>query len=78
MLQQTAFGWTTSHWKILLPNVAKSSSDGPTIDFKKLVNPLDTKNNGVTKGPPKFYDSQIHAAAFCLPSFAKKVGSAKF
>ncbi|KAL3744396.1 hypothetical protein ACJRO7_013637 [Eucalyptus globulus] len=54
------------------------SSDGPTIDFEKLVNPLDTKNNGVTKGPPKFYDSQIHAAAFCLPSFAKKVGSAKF
>ncbi|KAL3744306.1 hypothetical protein ACJRO7_013551 [Eucalyptus globulus] len=53
-------------------------SDRPAMDFEKSVNPLDTKNNRVAKGPFKFYDSQIHAAALCLPSFAKKVGSARF
>ncbi|XP_056176764.1 spermidine synthase 2-like [Syzygium oleosum] len=54
------------------------SNDGPAVDFEKPVNPLDTENNGVAKGPPKFYNPQIHAAAFCLPSFAKKVVGTKF
>lgn len=35
------------------------SSDGPAVDFEKPVNPLDTENNGVAKGPPKFYNSQV-------------------
>ncbi|KAL3744369.1 hypothetical protein ACJRO7_013611 [Eucalyptus globulus] len=52
------------------------SDDRPAVDFEKPVDPLNTENNGVAKGPPKFYDSQIHVAAFGLPSFAKKVGSA--
>ncbi|KAK3435805.1 hypothetical protein EUGRSUZ_C00527 [Eucalyptus grandis] len=54
------------------------STVGLAVDFEKPINPLDTKNNGVAKGPPKFYNSQIHTTAFCLSSFAKKVGSAKF
>ncbi|KAF8016647.1 hypothetical protein BT93_H1998 [Corymbia citriodora subsp. variegata] len=54
------------------------STDGPTVDFEKPVNPLDTENNGMAKGPPKFYNPQIHAAAFCLPSFVKKGAGAKF
>ncbi|KAI6682319.1 hypothetical protein NL676_036200 [Syzygium grande] len=51
---------------------------GRQSTLRNLSIPLDTENNGVAKGPPKFYNSQIHAAAFCLPSFAKKVAGTKF
>ncbi|XP_057951744.1 spermidine synthase 2-like [Malania oleifera] len=49
------------------------STEGPPVDFKHPINPIDAKeNHGVAKGPPKFYNSEIHAASFCLPSFVKK------
>ncbi|XP_044479695.1 spermidine synthase 1-like [Mangifera indica] len=49
------------------------STEGPFVDFKHPVNPLDPKQtSGVAKEPLKFYDSEVHCAAFCLPSFAKK------
>ncbi|XP_030530452.1 spermidine synthase 2-like [Rhodamnia argentea] len=53
------------------------STDGPAVDFQKPVNPLDTESNGVAKGPPKLYNPEIHAAAFCLPSFVKEVVGAR-
>lgn len=54
------------------------STEGPPVDFKHPVNPIDA--DGVlskTRRPLKFYNSEIHTAAFCLPSFAKKVIDAK-
>ncbi|OAY30897.1 spermidine synthase 1 [Manihot esculenta] len=48
------------------------STEGPPVDFKHPVNILNPENYGVAKGPPLFYNSEIHTAAFCLPSFAKK------
>ncbi|PIA62104.1 hypothetical protein AQUCO_00200242v1 [Aquilegia coerulea] len=50
------------------------STEGPSVDFKHPVNPLDENgSHSKAKGPLKFYNSKIHSAAFCLPSFAKKV-----
>ncbi|CAK9311939.1 unnamed protein product [Citrullus colocynthis] len=42
------------------------------------VNLLDPENFGVAKGPPKFYNSEIHTAAFCLPAFAKLAMGSKY
>ncbi|KDP31122.1 hypothetical protein JCGZ_11498 [Jatropha curcas] len=53
------------------------STEGPPVDFKHPVNPLNPENYGVAKGPPLFYNSEIHTAAFCLPSFAKKMFGSK-
>ncbi|KAF3945471.1 hypothetical protein ACB098_03G150800 [Castanea mollissima] len=50
------------------------STEGPPVDFKHPVNPIDANDShSKSKGPLKFYNSEIHTAAFCLPSFAKKV-----
>ncbi|KAI9174137.1 hypothetical protein LWI28_012492 [Acer negundo] len=49
------------------------STEGSFVDFKHPVNPIDPNRiSGVAKGPLKFYDSEVHSAAFCLPAFAKK------
>ncbi|KAF2289222.1 hypothetical protein GH714_029989 [Hevea brasiliensis] len=48
------------------------STEGPPVDFIHPVNPLNPENYGVAKGPPLFYNSEVHTAAFCMPSFAKK------
>ncbi|KAL0357944.1 UNVERIFIED_CONTAM: Spermidine synthase [Sesamum calycinum] len=54
------------------------STEGPPVDFKKPINPIDADDSHVkTKGPLKFYNSEIHSAAFCLPSFARKVIDSK-
>ncbi|PPR97042.1 hypothetical protein GOBAR_AA23630 [Gossypium barbadense] len=46
---------------------------GPLVDFKHPVNPIDKDESCCkSKRPLKFYNSEIHSAAFCLPSFAKK------
>ncbi|XP_008221787.1 PREDICTED: spermidine synthase [Prunus mume] len=52
------------------------STEGPAVDFKHPVNPIDA-NDSQKSRPLKFYNSEIHTAAFCLPSFAKKVIDAK-
>ncbi|KAG9448719.1 hypothetical protein H6P81_008684 [Aristolochia fimbriata] len=50
------------------------STEGPAVDFKHPVNPIDENADQCkAKGPIKFYNAEIHSAAFCLPSFAKKV-----
>ncbi|CAL5182999.1 unnamed protein product [Lathyrus oleraceus] len=52
------------------------STEGPLVDFKHPVNPIDQKDCQKSVRPLKFYNSEIHTAAFCLPSFAKrKIGS---
>ncbi|WCJ36052.1 Spermidine synthase [Euphorbia peplus] len=53
------------------------STEGPPVDFKHPVNPLNPENYGVANGPPLFYNSQVHTASFCLPSFATKISGSK-
>ncbi|XVF02433.1 hypothetical protein REPUB_Repub04eG0175100 [Reevesia pubescens] len=54
------------------------STEGPPVDFKHPVNPIDTDDSCCkSKRPLRFYNSEIHSAAFCLPSFAKKVIDSK-
>lgn len=54
------------------------STEGPLVDFKHPVNPIDKDECCCkSKRPLKFYNSEIHSAAFCLPSFAKKVIESK-
>ncbi|CAN6887470.1 unnamed protein product [Brassica oleracea] len=52
------------------------STEGPDVDFKNPVNPIDDSSSK-SNGPLKFYNAEIHSAAFCLPSFAKKVIESK-
>uniref|UniRef100_A0A7N0TE44 spermidine synthase n=1 Tax=Kalanchoe fedtschenkoi TaxID=63787 RepID=A0A7N0TE44_KALFE len=49
------------------------STGGPAVDFKHPVNPIEADENAQSTRPLKFYNAEIHSAAFCLPSFAKKV-----
>lgn len=50
------------------------STEGPPVDFQHPVNPIEeNKDPCKVKGPLKFYNSEIHSAAFCLPTFAKRV-----
>ncbi|XP_019420206.1 PREDICTED: spermidine synthase 1 isoform X2 [Lupinus angustifolius] len=52
------------------------STEGPPVDFKHPVNPIDENDSQSSARPLKFYNSELHTAAFCLPSFAKKaIGS---
>ncbi|KAG8383160.1 hypothetical protein BUALT_Bualt05G0155700 [Buddleja alternifolia] len=54
------------------------STEGPAVDFKHPINPIDADDSHVkTNGPLRFYNSEIHSAAFCLPSFARKVIDSK-
>ncbi|KAE8124187.1 hypothetical protein FH972_019093 [Carpinus fangiana] len=54
------------------------STDGPPVNFKNPINPTEPNESyGVAKGPLKFYNSEVHSAAFCLPSFAKKGDESK-
>lgn len=49
------------------------STEGPPVDFKNPVNPIE-KLEGALKHRRelRFYNSQIHRAAFALPSFFKR------
>ncbi|KAJ6898897.1 potassium transporter 12 family protein [Populus alba x Populus x berolinensis] len=49
------------------------STEGPAVDFKHPVNPIDSNDSQSKSKPLKFYNSELHTAAFCLPSFAKKI-----
>ncbi|CAL0314056.1 unnamed protein product [Lupinus luteus] len=52
------------------------STEGPAVDFKHPINPIDENDTQHSARPLKFYNSELHTAAFCLPSFAKKaIGS---
>ncbi|CAK9310738.1 unnamed protein product [Citrullus colocynthis] len=49
------------------------STEGPPVDFKNPINPIE-KLDGAAKHKRdlKFYNSEIHSAAFALPSFLRK------
>ncbi|XP_008776841.2 spermine synthase-like [Phoenix dactylifera] len=49
------------------------STDGPPVNFLNPINPIE-KQEEAFKGKRKirFYNSEIHKAAFVLPSFAKR------
>nr|CAD1831720.1 unnamed protein product [Ananas comosus var. bracteatus] len=50
------------------------STEGPSVDFQHPVYKIEENDeSNKSKGPLKFYNSEIHSAAFCLPSFAKRV-----
>ncbi|XP_040990839.1 spermidine synthase 1-like isoform X2 [Juglans microcarpa x Juglans regia] len=50
------------------------STEGPPVNFKIPINAIDPNEiYGVAKTPLKFYNSEVHSASFCLPSFAKKI-----
>ncbi|KAK4376846.1 hypothetical protein RND71_003142 [Anisodus tanguticus] len=53
------------------------STEGPAVDFKNPINPIDDESGPKTLAPLKFYNSEIHQASFCLPSFAKRVIESK-
>ncbi|KAG5046268.1 hypothetical protein AAZX31_06G175800 [Glycine max] len=53
------------------------STEGPFVDFRNPINPIDPENYGISKQPLKFYNSEVHSAAFCLPSFAKRFSNSK-
>ncbi|KAB1212198.1 Spermidine synthase 1 [Morella rubra] len=54
------------------------STEGSPVNFKSPINPIDPNvSYGVAKAPLKFYNSEVHSASFCLPSFAKKVINSK-
>ncbi|KAI4365877.1 hypothetical protein MLD38_021823 [Melastoma candidum] len=53
------------------------ATEGPPVNFKNPINPLDIDNYGVAKGPVRFYNSEVHTAVFCLPSFARKRATSK-
>ncbi|XP_056698523.1 spermidine synthase-like [Spinacia oleracea] len=51
------------------------STEGPTlpVDFMHPINPLDENiNSGISNQPLKFYNSEMHTAAFILPTFVLK------
>ncbi|KAI3751137.1 hypothetical protein L2E82_22183 [Cichorium intybus] len=50
------------------------STEGPFVDFKNPVNPIEKLVGGGIEHErePRFYNSQIHRAAFALPSFVRK------
>ncbi|OIT40668.1 PREDICTED: putrescine N-methyltransferase 3 [Nicotiana attenuata] len=51
------------------------STEGPEVDFKNPINPIDKETTQVKSklAPLKFYNSDIHKAAFILPSFARSM-----
>jgi spermidine synthase len=50
-----------------------SSTEGPAVDFRNPVNPIEEQEAATKlRGPLKYYNSEVHAAAFALPEFVKK------
>ncbi|GJZ55121.1 probable protein phosphatase 2C 76 [Tanacetum coccineum] len=49
------------------------STEGPPVDFRAPVNPIESLEGALeNQSEPRFYNSQIHRAAFALPSFVRK------
>ncbi|XP_022158044.1 spermine synthase isoform X1 [Momordica charantia] len=49
------------------------STEGPPVDFKNPINPIEKLEGAVKhKRELKFYNSEMHSAAFALPSFLKR------
>ncbi|THU72735.1 hypothetical protein C4D60_Mb04t15320 [Musa balbisiana] len=52
------------------------STNGPPVHFLNPINPIDKQEALKCKRELRFYNSEMHKAAFVLPSFAKKELSA--
>ncbi|KAK9147283.1 hypothetical protein Scep_006040 [Stephania cephalantha] len=53
------------------------STDGPPVNFLKPINPIEKVGGAVKfRRELKFYNSEMHSAAFALPSFLKREVSA--
>ncbi|OVA05729.1 Spermidine/spermine synthases family [Macleaya cordata] len=53
------------------------STDGPPVDFLNPVNPIEKLEGAVEfRRELRFYNSEMHSAAFALPSFLKREVSA--
>jgi spermidine synthase len=49
------------------------STEGSPVDFKNPINPIENLDDALKyRGELKYYNSQIHKAAFALPSFVKR------
>ncbi|CAN8252740.1 unnamed protein product [Cochlearia groenlandica] len=49
------------------------STDGPDVDFKNPINPIEKLDGAMThKTEMKFYNSEMHRAAFALPTFLRR------
>ncbi|CAN7139678.1 unnamed protein product [Brassica rapa subsp. narinosa] len=49
------------------------STDGPAVDFKNPINPIEKLDGAMTyKREMKFYNSDMHRAAFALPTFLRR------
>ncbi|KAJ8486697.1 hypothetical protein OPV22_019182 [Ensete ventricosum] len=48
------------------------STNGPPVHFLNPINPIDKQEALQSKRELRFYNSEMHKAAFVLPSFAKK------
>ncbi|XP_078431212.1 spermidine synthase 3 isoform X2 [Wolffia australiana] len=48
------------------------STEGPPVNFLDPVNPIETQGVNKFRRELRFYNSEIHRAAFALPSFLKK------
>ncbi|XP_008783851.2 spermine synthase-like isoform X1 [Phoenix dactylifera] len=49
------------------------AKDGPPVNFMNPINPIEKQERAIKVGREvKFYNSEMHKAAFILPSFAKR------
>ncbi|KAL2900220.1 Spermidine synthase 1 [Bienertia sinuspersici] len=49
------------------------STEGLAVDFKHPINPIDeNENSGIANEPLKYYNTEVHKAAFCLPTFVRR------
>ncbi|KAH7557779.1 hypothetical protein JRO89_XS11G0219400 [Xanthoceras sorbifolium] len=49
------------------------SREGPSVDFINPINPIEKLEGAVKhKRELRFYNSEIHSAAFALPAFLKR------
>ncbi|MCO5596447.1 hypothetical protein L7F22_050510 [Adiantum nelumboides] len=48
------------------------STEGPAVNFRQPINPIEKLDSDIKIGPLKFYNSEMHSAAFCLPQFTRE------
>lgn len=49
------------------------SKEGPAVNFRQPINPIEKIGAAdSTTIPLKFYNSELHSSAFCLPQFARQ------
>ncbi|KAH7291442.1 hypothetical protein KP509_29G017000 [Ceratopteris richardii] len=49
------------------------STEGPSVNFRQPVDPIEKQvsKQGKAKAPLKYYNSEMHKAAFCWPQFVR-------